>query len=136
MLFKILSDYSVTNWHETNLYDEKEKVYTIYIIGIDMIRIKNLSTREFEKRIQVENVICFCAGQGLLDICERYPILVSRIIFVVDNFKHGQKIEIQNQNIPIVSMDEVKGLKKNTMLLISSIQYAQQIVKQLDMIKL
>ena len=100
-----------------------------------MINVKNLTVEEFEKRIKAKKVICFCAGQGLLETCEKYPILESQIVCIVDNFKHGQTMKIHNYTISIISIDELKDISKDVILLITSIQYAKQIIIQLDELK-
>lgn len=97
-----------------------------------MVRVRNLTVKEFENRIQTNKVICLCAGNELRKLFESYPILVEKIIYVKDNFNYGKYITVNGYKIPVVSMYEKDVNLEDTMIIISSIKYAKDIILQLD----
>ena len=97
-----------------------------------MVYVDNINEKVFLERLEHENVIAFCAGQALTNLCKKYPLLSSKIICIVDNFKYGQTIELGGQVLPIVSIDHIDDKIKDCMLIISSLQFSVDLIKQLD----
>ncbi len=97
-----------------------------------MIKVKNRMVSEFEENLRMKRTVCFCAGQGLHELCEVYPLAAGRISYIVDNYCHGRSMELGGHEVPVVSMEEIQGDIKDAMLVVTSIQYADEIIKQLD----
>lgn len=97
-----------------------------------MVKVKNMNAAEFEKSLQRKKAVCFCAGQGLRELCEVYPAVPGRISYIVDNYCYGRSIELGSCEIPVISMQEVKEDIRHALLVVASIRYADEIIKQLD----
>lgn len=100
-----------------------------------MVKVKNMKAVEFEKKLSTEKVVCFCAGQGLRELCDVYPMITNRISYVVDNYCYGKKIAMNSSEVQVISMKEITEDIEEALLIITSIQYADEIIKQLDEIK-
>lgn len=96
-----------------------------------MIRIANCTRDEFVRRCQRNSVICFCAGQKLLELCEKFHF-TDNILYLVDNYKAGQKLEIEGKIIPVRAVNEIGGEAQEAALVIASFRYADEILRQLD----
>ena len=101
-----------------------------------MIKVDNFYIGKFLNKIKSCNVVCFCAGQGLVDLCDKYEELVDRILYVVDNYKDTEDICIKGRKIPIISVEKIGEEIKDCTLIISTMQYAEEIIRQLDEISL
>lgn len=97
-----------------------------------MVKVRNMNTAEFEKSLRLKKTVCFCAGQGLREFCEVYPAALGRISYIVDNYCHGKNIDLEGYEIPVISMEDVKEDIKEALLVVTSLQYADEIIKQLD----
>lgn len=97
-----------------------------------MVKVINMKATEFERKLNTIDMVCFCAGKGLRELCEVYPMAVSRMRYVVDNYSYGRNIIIDGSEVPVISMSEIKKDIKEVLLVITSIQYADEIIKQLD----
>ncbi|WP_312430334.1 glycosyltransferase family 32 protein [Lacrimispora sp.] len=96
-----------------------------------MIKIQNLSIEQFIKHIHSKKVICFCAGQGFFNLCETFQ-LASKILYVVDNYKSGTYITLEEYEIPVLAVEEMGDEIKDCILVISTIKYIEEIITQLD----
>ncbi len=96
-----------------------------------MINLKNCTVKEFIRMTEHKQVVCFCAGQKLLEFCERFQ-LEDKIIYAVDNFKGGQKLHIGNGDIPVISMEQLDCRCKECVCIITSMGFADEIILQLD----
>lgn len=97
-----------------------------------MIVIKESSYGEIQEMLeQGKKIIAFCAGQALCDLCNAYD-WVNHIEYVVDNYKKNSNIMIQNCNIPIISVEEAGKNMDDHILLITSMQYIDELICQLD----
>lgn len=100
-----------------------------------MVRIKKSTIREFEYQIEKKKVVCFGAGQDFQKLCEKYDI-AKKLLYVVDNFNYGKSIMVGEISIPVVSIEDIGEEIKESILVLSTIKYAQEILEQLDKIKL
>lgn len=99
-----------------------------------MINIENCSINDFEKEIEEgKKIICFCAGQALIDLCKKYQFEES-ILYVVDNYKKDEMMLINDYQIPIVSVYDVGEEIRKAIPIITSIKYVKEIICQLDTI--
>lgn len=97
-----------------------------------MIVLKECLAEEFERMINLgRRIIPFCAGQALLDFCDRYDV-VPYIECIVDNYKCGSQIFIKGYDIPVVSVKDIENSIRNELLVITSMQYADELIEQLD----
>ncbi len=97
-----------------------------------MVKVRNVKSAEFEESLRGKKAVCFCAGQGLRELCEVYPAIPGRISYVVDNYCYGKSIELCGYKIPVTAMQGIKEDIKESLLVIASVQYADEIIKQLD----
>lgn len=100
-----------------------------------MVNVRNLTVCDFERRIKEEKVICVCVGQGLRELCEKYPLLPAKIIYAMDNFGHGKDISINDYQFPVYSMNRIDERIRSSLIVITSIQYADEIIRQMDTMK-
>lgn len=98
-----------------------------------MIKIDNYCVDDFLRQLESKKVICFCAGQGFLEWCEKYK-LAPRLRYVVDNYKHGTTMLIDGINVPVVSMDEMGDEVRQSILLLTTMKFAKEMILQLDQI--
>ena len=99
-----------------------------------MIHIGNLSVQEFEAQLNSGiSVVSFGAGQALCNLCKQYTKLAGSVIYAADNYKAGT-IELDGYTIPIRRMDQCEK-SEGVIFLISSLQYAMDIIRQLDQIE-
>lgn len=96
-----------------------------------MIRIGNFTKEEFQRKIQEKKIICFCAGQKFIDLCKIYP-MASKVLYVIDNYNHGTTIKAGGEDIPVYSAGQLGSEVRDCILLITSVKYADEIIKQLD----
>lgn len=96
-----------------------------------MIRIGNFTVDEFKEQIKEKRMICFCAGQKFRELYNRYQP-GRKLLYVVDNFIDGQTIRVGDRNVPVRRMEEIGDEIRDCLLLITSMKYADQIIKQLD----
>lgn len=101
-----------------------------------MVQVKNMSVKEFKKRIQMEQVVCFGAGQEFSNLCKKYPCLSSRLMYVVDNSKKNGVVRDCEKNIPIISFEQIDSRIKNAIVLVTSIKYAKEIIEQIEKIQI
>lgn len=76
-------------------------------------------------------IVCFCAGEKFLEFCERFYV-ENQILYIADNFKCGQVLQIRNANIPIVSMEQLDKRCQEAICVLTSMKYAEEIIHQLD----
>ena len=96
-----------------------------------MVNVKNCTVEDFLEMIKDKKIVCFCAGKKFMELCEIFNI-ESKILYVVDNYKNGKNIKINDWNIPIITIDKIGEELKECVLLISSLQYSAEIIQQLD----
>lgn len=98
-----------------------------------MVKVGNMTVALFEKILEKKKVICFCAGKALQELCDEYILLKERIEYIVDNRRNGEIYEINGKKMPIIDAQNVE-FSGNSIIIISSIMYADEIVMQLDSI--
>ena len=98
-----------------------------------MIKVVNSSKEEFFQLIESKNVICFGAGDKFREFCEKYSV-EDKIRYVVDNYKSGTQITINDCFIPAVAMDEVI-IEEDDVMVITSLKFAKELIQQLDTIQ-
>lgn len=96
-----------------------------------MIKLRNCTVEEFLQMAKDRGLICFCAGQKLYELCERFH-LEDKIIYVVDNFKNGQRIHIGSADISVRSMKQLDEKCQKAVCVITSMGFADEIIQQLD----
>lgn len=98
-----------------------------------MIRVCSINIKDFEHTIKKKNVICFGQGQKYKDLCEQFQIQkYTRLI--LDNSVSNEGY-VNNDGIMVknpISYYEVD--KEKDILIISSIYYAEEMIKQADSI--
>lgn len=99
-----------------------------------MVKVGNMSMAQFESILKKKNVICFCAGRALQELCDEYDLLNNKIEYIVDNSKNGEICKIGGKKIPIIDVS-VLDFDDDMIVIISSIKYADEIIKQLDDIR-
>lgn len=100
-----------------------------------MVKIKRSTIKEFECQIEKKKVICFGAGQEFQKLCKQYK-LAEKLLYVVDSFNYGKNAQIGAVSVPIISFADMKEEVKESILVLSTIKYAQEILEQLDEIRL
>lgn len=98
-----------------------------------MINLKNCTVNEFLEMAEQKPVICFCAGEKLLEFCERFH-LEKRILYAADNFKHGKTLKIGDTKLPVIAMDQLDERCRDAVCVITSMRHAREIAEQLDAI--
>ena len=97
-----------------------------------MVKVSNMGTNEFGQRLKTEKIVCICAGRRLKILCEAYPLLQERISYVVDNYCHGKSIVVGSREMPILSMQEIGENIREATVVITSLRYAGEIIRQMD----
>lgn len=96
-----------------------------------MINLQNCTVKDFLQMIENTKLICFCAGQKLYELCERFH-LADQILYVVDNFKSGQVLNIDSIKIPVRAMNELDEECHKAVCVITSMGFADEMIQQLD----
>ena len=78
-----------------------------------------------------KQIIPFCAGQALTELCDSYD-MISNIPYIADNYKSGTIISLKGHDIPIVSIEEAGNRITDEVLVITSMQYIHEVLRQLD----
>lgn len=97
-----------------------------------MVNVKNMTIAEFQNSITSHKVVCFCGGQELRKLCDKYPAILPQLIYVVDNYNYDRVMEIRGYQIPVISMNQIDKQIKTAILIISSVSFAKELVLQLD----
>jgi hypothetical protein len=86
------------------------------------------------EQLREKSVICFGAGQRFYDLCDTYKAsgIISKIMYVVDNFKKGTSINIGDRKIPVLSMAQVGVEIRENIPVITTLKYADELITQLD----
>ena len=92
----------------------------------------NCYEKDFIDVIQKKKIVCFGAGNELKRICSQYPQIVDKIHCIFDNNKHGTPMNINDRFIPIVPFSHNSILKNEFIGVISTVSYADEIIRQLD----
>ncbi|MFT4106048.1 MAG: glycosyltransferase [Lacrimispora sp.] len=98
-----------------------------------MVNVKNCTVDEFEKLLQEKKVICFGQGKKFQELCERFQI--HRFLeFIINNHAMSDTLSVANITIPVKTVDEIQidGDIRDYIVVISSIQYAREMITQLD----
>lgn len=96
-----------------------------------MINLQNCTVKDFLQMIENTMLICFCAGQKLYELCKRFH-LADQILYVVDNFKSGQVLNIDSIKIPVRAMNELDEECHKAVCVITSMGFADEMIQQLD----
>ena len=96
-----------------------------------MIKIKNCTADEFKIVLQEKKIICVGAGDELKRICKKYSFIINSIRVVVDNNKKNTLFELEGKNFIVDSVEGV-SVNSNDILVVSTIKYADDIIKQID----
>lgn len=98
-----------------------------------MVKVCNCKKTEFVNLTKEKQIIAICAGKDFLNFCEEYNI-VKKIKYVVDNNKKGEII-VNNHSIEIISFDKLHSVvTDNSIFVLTSLLYADELIRQLDMI--
>ncbi|MCQ2517889.1 MAG: hypothetical protein MJ119_03925 [Lachnospiraceae bacterium] len=97
-----------------------------------MVNVIKCSKNEFRKIIENEDLVCFGAGQELIRICEEFPSIVNRILFVIDNKKFGEEIELNGLKKRIRSAEDELIGKSNVSVVITTVNFADVFIRQMD----
>lgn len=100
-----------------------------------MINLQNCTVKEFLHLAESKQIVCFCAGQKLREFCERFQ-LTDKILYVADNFKCGQTLQVGCASLPVISMAQLDDRCREAVCVITSMEYAGEIVQQLDNISI
>lgn len=100
-----------------------------------MIEIRNCSSSQFMRIIEGRKIICFCAGEIFKTFCKDYSV-VSQIEYIVDGFKAGTAIGIGGRDIPIIAIEQISSISEGTILVLTSVKVADEIIPQLDQNKI
>lgn len=96
-----------------------------------MVELRNCMSNQFMKMAKDRKIICFCAGEIFKAFCKDYSV-VSQIEYIVDNFKAGTAMQIEGRYIPVVSIEQLKHISEETVLVLTSVKVADEIIPQLD----
>lgn len=96
-----------------------------------MIKLRNCKVKNFLQMVEHRQVICFCAGQKLHELCERF-CLANKILYAIDNFKNGQVLHIGSSDIPILPMSQLDKRCQEAVCVLTSMGCADEIILQLD----
>lgn len=102
-----------------------------------MVNVQNFTIKDFESilaKTEDRNIVCFCAGQAFLTICDRYPLLAGKVLYIVDNYIESSWLEVKGRIIPIRKMEQIGEEVKEKILLICSLKFADELVQQMDQI--
>lgn len=98
-----------------------------------MVNLKNCTVEQFLQKTENKPIVCFCAGEKLLEFCERFH-LEKQILYAVDNFKHGQSLKIRDAELPVIAMEQLDKRCQDAVCVITSMRHAREITEQLDSI--
>lgn len=96
-----------------------------------MIKVRNCTVESFLQMLEHRQLICFCAGQKLYELCERFHV-ADKILYVIDNFKDGQTLHIASTDIPVLSMSQLDIRCQTAVCVITSMGAVDDIIQQLD----
>ena len=96
-----------------------------------MVELQSCTSNQFMEIAKDRKMICFCAGENFMRFCKNYPV-VPQIEYVVDNFKAGTVMKIQERGIPVVSIEQSCDVSEETVLVLTSVKVADEIIPQLD----
>ena len=99
-----------------------------------MLNMKVCPDRQLSKTVGDRNLVCFGAGKHFKTFLNAHRDLKENIVCVLDNNKslNGTAVE----GVPIHSVDEfMRENKKDFILMITSLNFACEIVRQLDQLK-
>lgn len=98
-----------------------------------MVKICNCSKKEFEKIIKYKKIIAICAGEDFLKFCKEYNA-INRITIIADNRRRNE-IEVSGVAKGTIPIEEIKDfIDENTILVLTSLLYSDQLLEQLDTI--
>lgn len=100
-----------------------------------MIKVSNCTVQEFRIKTKEKKIVCFCAGQNFYNFCEIFQI-ADKILYVVDNYHFGTDIEINEYKIPVISMADLQSEMKECIWVITTVKFADEIIKQLDRLEI
>lgn len=95
-----------------------------------MVKICNCSKEEFKKILQLKNVVGVCAGVDFINFCKEYQCF--KVKYVVDNNKKNNIVLGEHIIYPISFAELNNVIDENTILVLSSLLYSDEILKQLD----
>ncbi len=96
-----------------------------------MIQIQECTSEEFRELVKKKRVVCFGGGRNMLDICEAYDI-GTQLAYIVDKYKSGTMLRIKGREIPVLSMEQMGENIRESVPVITSIRYADEIIAELD----
>lgn len=98
-----------------------------------MINLQNCTVKQFLQMTEHKPIVCFCAGEKLLEFCDRFH-MEKQILYAADNFKHGQVLKIGDAELPVISMEQLDESCRDAVCVLTSMRHAREIVQQLDAI--
>ena len=102
-----------------------------------MVQVTTTTSQAFSDRIKNESIVCFCAGKALEEFYMDYPDAIYRTKYIVDNKQNEREYKVGDTYIPIIKISEVQQEDiVNSIIIISSIKYADEIIKQIDKVEM
>lgn len=96
-----------------------------------MVRVQYCTPGQFMELTKDRKIICFCAGDNFRTFCENYPV-IPRIECAVDSYKAGSIFRMGDREIPVVSMEQIEDISHGTVLVLTSVKAADEIMPKLD----
>lgn len=96
-----------------------------------MVKLQNCTVEAFLQMAGHRQLVCFCAGQKLYELCGRFHV-EDKILYVIDNFKSGQILHIGSSDIPVMSMSQLDMRCREAVCVLTSMGFADEIIPQLD----
>ena len=104
-----------------------------------MVHVKHNYSEYLKNIIKTRKFICFGAGKQLSDFLETYVTRnnVNNLVAILDSFKAGESIQVQNKMFQIQTADDFAKLNKdkNIVILITNIKNYVELVEQLDKVE-
>lgn len=96
-----------------------------------MVNLINCNKSDFFNIVEKKDIVCFGAGDEFEKTCRLFPKIQDRIKAIVDQKRCGEKLFLHERVVPIIELEEL-DVNENSIFLITSIMYADEIVQKLD----
>lgn len=100
-----------------------------------MVKIRNCTPKEFKDIICGRKLVCICAGEGFYGFIESYHDTEYELKLILDNKLAGETVTILEKNYRILNVEQVNNEIQDSVVVITSSKYAEEIVRQLDGIR-
>ncbi len=97
------------------------------------MKLKNVTIKEFEKKVQDKNIVCYGAGELFKDMfLTMNESFLSRITCVIDTYKKLEEIKIGKFNIKCESEERLEKLNPQKELILICSNYCYEIYNKLE----